>query len=185
MYQFNGTLTVKKINGRNGEFSVGSIQSPIGEFKVKQPELDQYEQGSYEGRFTIANISARSSYFGTGALIFENLAELAEINIDIVDENAVIEQNIEPDPIETDNIATTEPSSLAKEKVVKETKSVEKTSDVDSNLLNSKQLDKFSSREGIKLDPAVGAERFRSQVKFLRKNHYFWNAKESVWQSKK
>ena len=65
MYQFKGTLVVRKIFGKYGEFAIGSIQTPIGEFSVKQAELDEYEQGTYEGRFVISSIRTISGGFGT------------------------------------------------------------------------------------------------------------------------
>jgi hypothetical protein len=37
---------VRKIFGKYGEFAIGSIQTPIGEFSVKQSELDEYEEGT-------------------------------------------------------------------------------------------------------------------------------------------
>jgi hypothetical protein len=48
MYKFKGTLLVRKIFGKYGEFAIGSIQTPIGQFSVKQSELDEYEEGTYE-----------------------------------------------------------------------------------------------------------------------------------------
>jgi hypothetical protein len=43
MYKFKGTLVVRKIFGRYGSFAIGAIQTPIGEFSVKQAGLDEYE----------------------------------------------------------------------------------------------------------------------------------------------
>jgi hypothetical protein len=38
-------IGVSKYTQMNGEFAIGSIQTPIGEFSVKQSVLDEYEEG--------------------------------------------------------------------------------------------------------------------------------------------
>lgn len=179
MYQFNGTLNIKKIHGQYGWFAVGSIETPIGQFKVKQSELDQYDQGSYEGNFTISNISARASNFGTGALILETVANLIDININAIDENAVMIDAVEQDPIETANVATTEVETEVKPKV-KSAKLPNGQSNA-KDLFNDKQLIEITKYKDVKLDPAVGAKLFRSQVKFLQGNNYTYHPKNAIW----
>ena len=38
--RINGTLVIKEIKGANGKFCVGDLNTPLGEFKVKEPILD-------------------------------------------------------------------------------------------------------------------------------------------------
>jgi hypothetical protein len=98
MYKFKGTLLVRKIFGKYGEFAIGSIQTPIGQFSVKQSELDEYEEGTYEGRFVISKIQTVSGGFGSNKLILESRATLDKIHIDEIDE-APVEVTTEADPI--------------------------------------------------------------------------------------
>ncbi len=37
-----GQLTLRTIRGKNGPFTVGRLSTPIGEFAVKDAELEQY-----------------------------------------------------------------------------------------------------------------------------------------------
>ena len=42
MITIPGQLAIKTIHGRNGDFNVGRLATSIGEFVVKNAELDQY-----------------------------------------------------------------------------------------------------------------------------------------------
>ena len=57
MIKLQGKLKTKVIHGRNGDFTVGAIVTDIGEFAVKDPLLDQFTEGEYEGEFVIAKFS--------------------------------------------------------------------------------------------------------------------------------
>jgi hypothetical protein len=54
-----GQLTLRTIRGKNGPFTVGRL-APIGEFAVKDAELEQYPEGKYDGEFIIRYIFAKS-----------------------------------------------------------------------------------------------------------------------------
>lgn len=165
MYQFKGSLTVRKILGRNGEFSVGSVTTPIGIFKVKQSELDQYEQGTYYGQFEIDEIKLVSGYFGsTASMITDCVATLTNINIDIVDEHPV-EQTIETDH-QSNKVCD------AKDKQDNENLK-------DHSLFNEQQLSCINHNMDVTLDPAHAD--FRKQITALKSFAYRWLAKEKVW----
>lgn len=51
-----GILAVKAVNGANGRFCVGNINTPIGDFRVSDVALDQFEEGRYEGQFVIDRV---------------------------------------------------------------------------------------------------------------------------------
>ncbi|HHM5294170.1 TPA: DUF3275 family protein, partial [Pseudomonas aeruginosa] len=53
MITIPGQLAIKTIHGRNGDFNVGRLATSIGEFVVKNAELDQYREGKYDGDFAI------------------------------------------------------------------------------------------------------------------------------------
>ncbi|VFR57179.1 FIG034376: Hypothetical protein [plant metagenome] len=55
----SGQLTLRTILGRNGPFNVGRLVTPIGEFAVKDAELEQYPEGKYGGDFAIRFIYPR------------------------------------------------------------------------------------------------------------------------------
>jgi hypothetical protein len=46
MITIPGQLAIKTIHGRNGDFNVGRLATSIGEFVVKNAELDQYAKAS-------------------------------------------------------------------------------------------------------------------------------------------
>jgi hypothetical protein len=51
-----GQLTLRTIRGKNGPFTVGRL-APIGKFAVKDPELEQYPEGKYDGNSSSATSS--------------------------------------------------------------------------------------------------------------------------------
>lgn len=71
----HGQLTLRTINGRNGRFNVGRLVTPIGEFAVKDAELEQYPEGKYDGEFNIRFIYPKA-YPAAGGMRFEIRANL-------------------------------------------------------------------------------------------------------------
>lgn len=98
MIEMSGTLTVKAINGRNGQFMVGEIQTSVGDFKVKDKVLEQFEPGAYPGRFIVERIFPECRIWG-GQVITEVRAKLADVMLDADDpEPAAPVVDAEPDP---------------------------------------------------------------------------------------
>ncbi|ELW2864695.1 DUF3275 family protein [Salmonella enterica] len=62
-----GKLVVRTINGRNGAFNVGLLETAIGSFSVKDRELEQYSAGTYEGQFVIGRIFMHSWSYGANS----------------------------------------------------------------------------------------------------------------------
>ncbi|EAS1759754.1 DUF3275 family protein [Salmonella enterica] len=62
-----GKLVVKTINGRNGAFNVGLLETSIGSFSVKDRELEQYSAGTYEGQFVIGRIFLHAWSYGANS----------------------------------------------------------------------------------------------------------------------
>ncbi|SAI68620.1 Protein of uncharacterised function (DUF3275) [Bordetella ansorpii] len=52
-----GQLTLRTIRGKNGPFTVGRLTTPIGEFAVKDAELEQYPKASTTGTLSFATSS--------------------------------------------------------------------------------------------------------------------------------
>lgn len=171
MYQFKGTLIVRKIFGKYGEFAIGTIQTPIGEFSVKQAQLDEYQEGTYEGRFVVSNIRTISGGFGTNKLILESRATLDSIHIDEIDP-APVEVITEADPI-------TEADNVDFEQVAASTQS---TTDVDlQNLFNAQEIATIEQGEAVVLDPSNDRGILRQQHNYLKTNAWKFNMQEQAW----
>lgn len=54
MHQTDGTIVIRTIHGRKGSFAVGTVTLDLGEFVVKDKRLEQFDDGEYEGSFTIS-----------------------------------------------------------------------------------------------------------------------------------
>lgn len=76
------TLRVKKIRGgRNGFFCLGELFTDIGDFRVADPLLDQFEDGDYTGTVWIERIFLKQYiYYGKG--ITEVRATLHHLQLD-------------------------------------------------------------------------------------------------------
>ncbi|OWB27304.1 DUF3275 family protein [Xanthomonas oryzae pv. oryzicola] len=70
-----GQLTLRTIRGLNGPFTVGRLATHLGVFEVKDPELEQYPEGKYDGEFVIRYIFPKSYPVG-GGMRFEIRASL-------------------------------------------------------------------------------------------------------------
>lgn len=175
MYKFKGTLVVRKIFGKYGEFAIGTIQTPIGEFSVKQTDLDEYEEGTYEGRFVISNIQTVSGGFGTNKLILESRATLDKIQIDEIDE-APVEAVTETDPIAETASEETDLKQLEDSATSKST-----TDDDLQNLFNQQEIATIEQGEQIALDLTNDRVLLRQQQNYLKTNGWKFNVKEQNW----
>lgn len=84
MITIPGQLAIKTIHGRNGDFNVGRLATSIGEFVVKNAELDQYTEGKYEGDFAIVEIRP-STYSANGRMVIEIRALLGGMTLSNID----------------------------------------------------------------------------------------------------
>ncbi|MCR6651270.1 MAG: DUF3275 family protein [Cellvibrionaceae bacterium] len=100
----SGNLSVQRIHGVNGEFSVGKLDCEIGVLNIKDPYLDQFETGVYAGRFALSKVFSHGYAARTGCFIVETRALIDECIIysdepDSVDVNIALE---EVDPLVSD-----------------------------------------------------------------------------------
>src|SRR3546814_4010239 len=72
------------IYGRIGDFNVGRLATSIGEFVVKNAELDQYREGKYDGDFVIVEIRP-STYNANGRMVIEIRAHLGGMTLSNID----------------------------------------------------------------------------------------------------
>jgi hypothetical protein len=189
MLQVNGTLTVKKIHGAKGAFSVGDLVTEVGTFKIKDALLDQFEEGRYQGAFAISSIYL-SSYIWRGKAMTDIRANLVDIHLDevgdVTPESAPPQD--EPDPIE-EEVARTHGTSSPD--ITGETTVVVVTSagQVDADpalealvrLFGAELGARVWKREGIKLDPTVDRGVFREQRDHLKELGYRFDAKAQAW----
>ena len=98
-----GKLVIKTINGRNGAFNVGLLETAIGSFSVKDRELEQYTAGVYQGQFLIGRIFMHAWSHGANSGT-EIRARLDEMSIETNDAlNPGDEQKLSPpinDPLD-------------------------------------------------------------------------------------
>ena len=101
MIKCQGTLRIKKIRqSRNGAFCIADLATDFGEFKVKDPMLDQFEEGEYQGTVWISEIYV-SQYISYGKAGTELRARLHDLQVDSEDRKPVrSNEHSEPDPIE-------------------------------------------------------------------------------------
>jgi len=120
MITLSGQLSIKTIHGRNGDFNVGRLATHIGEFMVKNAELDQYAEGKYEGDFIVAEIRP-SSYTVSGRTVIEVRAHLGGMTISSIDAlncdeaKRLAPQEIDPIDEEAQAPVVTVPKAAAKD----------------------------------------------------------------------
>ena len=118
MIHLPGQLSIKTIHGRNGDFNVGRLATSIGEFVVKNPELDQYPEGKYDGDFIVVEIRP-ATYNANGRLVIEIRAVLGGMTLSNIDDLSGDEaQRLSPqevDPVDEETPAAA-PAPKAKPK---------------------------------------------------------------------
>ena len=92
MITLPGQLAIKTIHGRNGDFNVGRLATSIGEFVIKNAELDQYREGKYEGDFVITEIRPWT-YNTSGRMVIEIRAHLGGMTLSNIDPLSKDESN--------------------------------------------------------------------------------------------
>lgn len=193
MLHLNGTLSIKRIHGAKGAFSVGDLVTEVGTFKVKDALLDQFEEGRYQGVFTISSIYL-SSYIWRGKAMTDIRANLVDIQLDEVSdevtgvdtESVPPQVQDEPDPIEEQlQTVQTVPSPSAEPTVLV----VNPTGQVDVDPALAEMVKIFGAElgpkvwkaEAVKLDPTVDRAKFRQQRDRLKELGYRFDARSQTW----
>jgi hypothetical protein len=172
MVTVKGRMAVNVIQGCNGQFSVATLYSEIGDFVVHYEGLDQYDAGTYEGEFIIRDTDIRLRAFGVGKII-EPVAFLQDLVLDNVDECL---QEAIPDAIS--DPADDEPTPRSKA-------SLDLQNKVHSDFSHEELKQLFGNiwplGEEIKLDPTVGRSVLRVQIGYLKSIGYKYVAKAQIW----
>lgn len=177
--QVNGTLAVREIRGRNGRFKVGSLITEIGEFSLKTPLLEQYDEGAYEGSFELVRIFPRQYIVGNRVTL-EVAAQIGHIWLkDAVPGEVLPAPETEPEP---DDDAPVPAPAISPEVVVAPTTTEsEEVSPAEPDLLALFGEDLLPLGPVVKLDPTVGRPRLKQQTQVLKSRGYVFDSKAMVW----
>ena len=202
MIRVTGTLIVNRRHGRNGYFSVGDLVTDIGEFKVKDAVLDQYEPGEYKGDFIIKWIEPHSNTW-RGRVFIENRATLQDIIIfDAVEDDGAAQASAaamtppETDPLEEESAGSSErpadvhsTPAIQMESAIPDSLPQQSDAAVGSADLTTEQrallgdelVELYAQRQRIKLDPTVDREVFRNQRDLLKACGYRFDSTQQDW----
>lgn len=184
MITLNGTLRVRSINGRNGRFNVADLVTEIGEFKVKDAFLDQFEEGAYDGAFQIGRIFS-ASYTNSGRITIETRAHVLGVRLLNDQVGQLPTETVEPDPIEEvqQHPNPEPPANVAAQADAVETIDSELTTDEREEEDPDKLLFGHLYPLGgtVALDPTVDRARFRRQRDRLKELGYRFEPLQQSW----
>ena len=183
-----GSLRIKRINGANGPFCVGDLYTELGDFRVKDSVLDQFEEGVYDGRFAVSRIFPWS-YSANGRMVLEVRAKLLDLQINTGNEQAIPEGQAEPDP--ADEPTASPPVEAASAATVDghdgqqagSDDSAPATGPSDEALFGEELYPLVAARQPVKLDPSIDDRRqFRQQRDRLKLElDYGFIAEHQAW----
>lgn len=196
MITIPGTLSVRSLNGRFGQFNVGKLRTSIGEFSVKDASLEQLKEGKYTGNFVIDQIKP-SSYLYEGRFTVEVRAYLESMLLDEKDELSheeaaslegktvdpleqeqaeSVKPEVQPAPAEDEMPFGMEPHEL-KSKAASQKPTTASTGSDDEKLFGIL----WPIGEEVKLDATVDRQVLRLQTQRLGQLGYELNFKTQTW----
>lgn len=201
----NAVLRVKRINGRNGQFCIADLATDFGKFKVKEPFLDQFEEGEYQVTAWISEIFL-GQYVSYGKAVSEIRAHLHDLQVITEDQRPVPEEATEIDPLDEPGAAPVvapEPPAASEEITLarpaggkapdtrwdkfkkkpakREEEVVAPEAGSDDSLYDEETLAAIERREPIKLDASVHRAKLRDQTAGLKERGYRFNSREQTW----
>ncbi|MGF6976135.1 hypothetical protein QFZ94_004585 [Paraburkholderia sp. JPY465] len=183
MISLSGTLDVRTIKGSNGPFQVGELTTSVGEFKVKDKVLEQFEPGAYTGTFLIDKIYPHS-YVWYGKVTVEIRARLADVQLDNDEpfsEMGQVPASTEPDPADEERVPDTVAKPRADESAVTAHAGSESGELYLPDLFGTELADAIVAGDPVKLDPTVDRGVFRQQRDQLRAFGYAFQASTQTW----
>ncbi len=200
-------LRVKRIRqSRNGAFCVADLSTDIGEFKVKDPLLDQFEEGEYQATVWISEIYL-SQYVAFGKGVTEIRARLHDLQVnaqgalrsheqaepDPMDEQAPVRAAVVAPSAETPTgLARSRSSDFSRFNKGKKDQATsvppprqeraQTEQDDLASLFDPEQLQAIHNHEPVKLDATVERALLRRQAAELgQKLGYRFDAKQQTW----
>lgn len=174
-----GTLVVRRRSGRFGAWSEAELQTPEGDFKVKDKVLDQYDEGEYAGEFLISRFFIKTHTTANRSWC-DLMAVVDEFFLDRVEQGPVPPPEEPGDPAEEEAqvphaaLATGETPSVPLPQPAEEL-------DPDLHLFGEELYGFVVRQQPVRLDPSVGVVQFRQQRDQLRKLGYVFGSKTKTW----
>lgn len=210
MIKLPGRLTVRTIHGRNGPFNVGRLATSIGEFVIKDPQLDQFSEGMFDGEFLLLEIRP-ASYFASGRMVVEVRAKVGEMlltddgmlvtqlgprfdfaEVDPMEEEATPQPPVSPPteatPAPAEPPAPLTPATASQDSASEASVPGPQAPDAQTT---GQEVDPDAELFGllwplgqsVKLDPTVDRALFRRQVSRLKALGYRFQAPTQTWQA--
>lgn len=193
----SGVLSIKSVQGTRGAFSVGDLSTEVGNFRIKDALLDEFDPGQYHGRFVIGHIFP-SSYTWRGKVSVEIRAKLLEILLDEtpapMPSSSSTSVEHEPDPIDEppqsvehapERIATRTPAPVGAAPLANAAAPETLPADVSAgrgDVLFDEALQAIIDAGGpVKLDPTIDRELFRKQRDALKAMGFRFDATAQHW----
>lgn len=204
-------LRVKRIRqSRNGAFCVADLSTDIGEFKVKDPLLDQFEEGEYQATVWISEIFL-AQYVAFGKGVTEIRARLHDLQVQAQGSLPAAHEQIEPDPLDEQaptRVTPAQASAAPSEATRPQTSDFSRfnkrkkaqASGVEGNmqtpapvepadelhaLFDTELVQAIQNREPVKLDSTVERTLLRRQAAELGQRFgYRFDAKQQTWFSR-
>jgi hypothetical protein len=189
MIHLAGKLTVRQITGRKGAFAVGDFVSEVGTFKVKDPILDQFEEGEYRGTFHVERIYP-DSYIYFGRVVTEIRAQMSGFELDEEVVPASPAAPTEPDPADREaNAAQASPMAMSAPIVDHAAPELSsggagdksQSDDPDQALFGTELYTIVQECKTVKLDPTIDRTKFRQQRDRLKVLGYGFDAPTQSW----
>jgi len=192
----SGKLRIKRINGCNGPFCVGDLETEIGEFRVKDAVLDQFDERIYDGQFWIQQIYPWS-YTTSGRMVIEIRAKLADLQVRGHQRmGAPTQEPGEPDPAK--EAPGAQPPTSPEPKLAQETPARDEShsdqnseteavvagdpDDPDFALFGPELYGCVKAEQAVKLDPTIDRIQFRMQRDRLKALGYSFQTGSQSWQ---
>ena len=210
MIKLPGRLTVRTIHGRNGPFNVGRLATSIGEFVIKDPQLDQFSEGMFDGEFLLLEIRP-ASYFAGGRMVVEVRAKVGEMlltedgmlvtqhgprfdsaEMDPMEEEATPQPPVSPPtedvPAPAETPAPQKPATASQDSASEAWVPGPQAPDAhDAGQAVNPDAELFGLLwplgPSVKLDPTVDRALFRRQVSRLKELGYRFQAPTQTWQA--
>ena len=110
-----GSLQVIVRSGRNGDFTVGELSTEIGKFRIKNPVLDEFEAGSYEGVFLITRIFNITNVTTTGQVWVSLCADLDWEALKIMNQSETVESETLETVAMIEEVVETQPEPVSEQ----------------------------------------------------------------------
>ena len=184
----NALLRVRRIRqSRNGPFNVGELVTDVGEFKVKDTLIEQFDEGDFVATVLVEEIYL-AQYVSFGKGVTEMRARLRDIQVQTEGQRPpeVVEQ-LEPDPLDEPASVVVpapqlapapEPAPAAPAEL-----SAAPAADDDglADLYDEEVVAAISCGSTVKLDPSVDRALLRRQTAGLKARGYRFDSKSQTW----